>query len=371
MRRSAVAKERFLFDSGGGVSNITPEFAGMIGCKPWGQISGTRMTGQRLDMRRCDNVVVSLGSYQSESGPIGVFDLGKVLPGSMKGIDGTIAFDLFASREIRLSYAHHTLQILDPISLTRATAGEHSMPIHIVRDAEGMALTVNLPVPTTEGLAWFEVDSGNTSQWVLVGNHLAVNFQLDPSIKTPQHITFKLADGSSSTGSARVLDLILDGNLGARFLSHYDLTLDLSHALAWIHPVGPQIVDPSWFCPFIDLQCYRFHSFRNNWNSIRGRNAISVLDIMHNREPRIGKIQTNKATGAFRRSLWQHRSGNLDVRNPSICSVEDHLERTTSRKPLTSLACLDVQYEQHSIEHRRDHDATTVRGRRGIKRLSH
>jgi hypothetical protein len=228
----------FLFDSGSGVSNITPEFAGKIGCKPWGLISGARMTGQRLDMQRCDNVAVRLGAFQSGPGTIGVFDLGKVLPPSMSGIDGTIALDVFASRTVRFSYFHHTLEILDPSSVEKTAELGRSMPIHIVRDAEGMALTVNVPVHTADGIAWFELDSGNTSPWVLVGKHLASNFDLDPTVKTPQHISLSLTNGSSFVGSARPMDLILDGNLGTGFLMQYDVTVDLLHARAWIHPVS-------------------------------------------------------------------------------------------------------------------------------------
>lgn len=227
----------FLFDTGSGVSNITPQFANKIGCKPWGQISGLRMNGQRLDMQRCDNVSIRLGTYQSKPATIGVFDLGKVLPSSMSGIDGTIALDVFASRSLRFSCAQHNLQILDPISLAKTTAGERPIPIHIVRDAEGMALTVNLPVRTASGIAWFELDSGNTSPWVLVGKHLADEFHLDPRLKTPQHVNIILDDGSTFAGSARLLDLILDGNLGTSFLSQYDVTVDLSHGLAWLHPI--------------------------------------------------------------------------------------------------------------------------------------
>src|ERR687892_681700 len=44
----------FLFDTGGGISYISPSFAKTIGCKPWGLTGGFTMTGQRLDMSRCD-----------------------------------------------------------------------------------------------------------------------------------------------------------------------------------------------------------------------------------------------------------------------------------------------------------------------------
>src|SRR6185312_848153 len=46
----------FACDSGEGVSMISPELAQAIGCKPWGQVTGFRMTGERLDAPPCDGI---------------------------------------------------------------------------------------------------------------------------------------------------------------------------------------------------------------------------------------------------------------------------------------------------------------------------
>jgi hypothetical protein len=85
----------FLFDSGSGVSSLSPEFAVAIGCRPWGQITGFRMTGQRLDMQRCDNITVSIAGRSFPASTVGVFDISKYLPSDVGHIDGTIALDLF------------------------------------------------------------------------------------------------------------------------------------------------------------------------------------------------------------------------------------------------------------------------------------
>lgn len=41
----------FLFDTGEGVSSITPQFAAQIGCRPWRQITGFQMGGNRAGDR--------------------------------------------------------------------------------------------------------------------------------------------------------------------------------------------------------------------------------------------------------------------------------------------------------------------------------
>ena len=228
----------FLFDTGGGVSNVTPAFAAAIGCTPWGQISGYTMTGQRLDMKRCDHVAVKLGKSTFALETVGVFDGTAMMPPGAPHLDGTIALDTFAGRALLLSYTQRQITVLDDRGLGSATAGRTALPLHLVRDAEGVALSVNLPVSTPLGVAWFEMDSGNTSPWLLVGKHLASVLQLRPDDREAQPLHLTLSDGSKVAGMTRVLDLTLDGNLGTAFLSSYDVVLDLAHAKAWVKPAA-------------------------------------------------------------------------------------------------------------------------------------
>jgi hypothetical protein len=127
----------FLFDSGSGVSSLSPEFAVAIGCRPWGQITGFRMTGQRLDMQRCDNIRVSIAGRLFPASTVGVFDISKYLSSDVGHIDGTIALDLFSNQAFTLSYGGHFIRLLDQSSLANETRGLRSMPVHLVRDAEG------------------------------------------------------------------------------------------------------------------------------------------------------------------------------------------------------------------------------------------
>lgn len=233
LRATVAGREgTFLFDSGSGISSLSPAFAASVGCHPWGQLTGFRMTGQRLDMTHCDKVAFTLSGRSLPASTVGVFDLAKFLPSEVGQIDGTIALDLFANQAFTFSYADHFIRLLDQPALSRETIGLHSMPIHVVRDAEGLALTVNLPVITPAGTAWFEMDSGNTSDLVLVNKSLAPLFPLPTD--GLQDVSIDLEDGTAFRGGARVLDLILDGNLGSSFLSKHNVTIDLLHQTAWI-----------------------------------------------------------------------------------------------------------------------------------------
>jgi hypothetical protein len=229
----------FLFDSGGGVSSITPEFAAVVGCHPWGQITGFRMTGERMDLQRCDGIAFTFAGRSFPAGTVGVLDLSKYLPSGLGHIDGTIALDVFANQAFTFSYTGHFIRFHDARGLEQRTKTLHVMPVRVVRDAQGLALSVDFPVLTPAGTAWFEMDSGNTSSFVVMGKHLASLFRLYPDNKEPQKVNLTLADGTSFEAGVRVLDLVMDGNLGTSFLSRYDVTLDLAHQTGWVTPYTP------------------------------------------------------------------------------------------------------------------------------------
>src|SRR5678815_1358274 len=70
----------FMFDTGGGISYVSPLFAQTIGCKVWGQLSGFVLTGQRLDMPRCDDLVFDVQGQSLRAPIAGVFDIMKFMP---------------------------------------------------------------------------------------------------------------------------------------------------------------------------------------------------------------------------------------------------------------------------------------------------
>ena len=226
----------FVFDTGGGISYLSPSFAQSIGCKPWGQLSGFVLTGQRLDMKRCDNLTFYI-DRQPFSAPIaGIFDLMKFMPPDVPKIDGSIGLDVFADRAITLSLAERTLTVESTSSRNARIFQGREVPIRLVREVEGVALAVVVGVVTPEGTAWMEIDSGNGGANV-VAAHIAPLLNLKTGMKEPQPARFNLAGGIPVTGEARVNEtLIMDGNIGTRFLIDWNLTLDLARGRAWLAP---------------------------------------------------------------------------------------------------------------------------------------
>ena len=226
----------FIFDTGGGISYISPLFAQTVGCKPWGQITGFMLTGQRLDMPRCDGLSFDTQGHHFTAPTFGVFDIMKYMPPNVPRIDGSIGLDVFAGHAVTLSLMQKQLIVESPASLAARAKHGKEVPIRLVREAGGVALTIYVAVPTPEGMAWMELDSGNGGANV-IGKHLAPLLKLDASKKEPQPANFSIAGGIPVEGMARVNDsLIMDGNIGTRFLINWDLTLDLSKGRAWLAP---------------------------------------------------------------------------------------------------------------------------------------
>jgi hypothetical protein len=228
----------FIFDTGGGISYISPAFAQTVGCKPWGQLTGFMLTGQRLDMPRCDGLSFDVEGHSFAAPTSGVFDMMKHMPPDVPRIDGSVGLDVFAGKAVTLTLSQRKLIVESPASLAARIKRAKEVPIRFVREAGGVSLTVYVAVPTPEGMAWMELDSGNGGANV-IGKHLAPLLKLDPGKKEPQPASFQIAGGIPVEGMARVNDtLIMDGNIGTRFLIHWVLTLDLSSGRAWLAPAS-------------------------------------------------------------------------------------------------------------------------------------
>jgi hypothetical protein len=225
----------FLFDTGEGVSMISSELAKAIGCKPWGRISGFRMLGDRVDAPHCDGIALGLEGQRLNAPSVIVYDLMKLFPADAPRLDGSLGLDLFAGRAITLELARRTLTVENQRSLAVRVAHATEVPIRIVRDAEGLALSTAIGVTTPAGTAWMELDSGSVG--IIVSSAIASLLNLDPQSKGAQPVRFTIGGRVPVVGSARVVDgMIMDGILGMSCLEKWTLTLDLVSGRAWIAP---------------------------------------------------------------------------------------------------------------------------------------
>ncbi len=196
------------------------------------------MTGERLDFQRCDDLQFKTAQVLLKAPIFGVLDIMGMLPKGAPHLDGSLGLDIFAGRTITFDESGQTLTIESAESFKARIRHGKEVPIRIVRDAEGVALTMDVAVPTPLGMAWMEMDSGNAGTLV-IAKHLASQFRLDPDKKDPQSVKFEIAGGIPVEGQVMTPDLIKDGNLGARFFKKWVLTVDLATGRAWLSQAMP------------------------------------------------------------------------------------------------------------------------------------
>lgn len=224
----------FLFDSGMGLSMITPATAAQMGCKPWGQTTGFRATGERVDMQKCNAAHLDIAGVALSMPTLAVFDLMKLMPAGMAPLSGAIGLDAFAGRQITIQSHAQRLVLETPDSLATRIRRAHAIPLRVVRDAQGAALTVDVGMPTHAGMVWMELDTGNRSGAHMIGKHVAALLGLKPDMPGPQTIDVDVAPGIRLKGDAVVSNLIMDGDIGSQFLDQWDLTLDLKAEKGWL-----------------------------------------------------------------------------------------------------------------------------------------
>ena len=225
----------FLLDTGGGLTMLTPETAKALGCKSWGQVTGFRMRGDRLDTPRCNDVHLPLKGTSVAVPLAGVWDFSKVLPKDAPPLGGSIALDAFAGRVVTLDLTENTLTLETQASLKERIRHATEVPMRFTREIGGAALVPYVAVETPQGRIWMELDSGSNGD-VIVNRPLAEALGLDPKAKGVQPFVLSLGGVLSVKTKGSVDDLIVDGDIGALVLKRWAITLDLAHEKLWLTP---------------------------------------------------------------------------------------------------------------------------------------
>jgi hypothetical protein len=234
VRVDVGGKERlFQFDTGGGNTFIAPEIAKELACEKGARVVGFRMTGDKLEAPRCDDVALKIGGHAFTVPTAGVYQVGEF---NAKGVtvDGLLALDVFEGKTITLDFAGLKLIVETPESAARRIAGATELPARLIREAGGYSLTVDVQVPSKVGHLGFQIDSGNGGT-LLIAKPYAAAFGFDPD-KGPTTGSFPIGGGIEASGFVMPAGITLDGNLGMPFLKNYLVTLDLEKGRVWFRP---------------------------------------------------------------------------------------------------------------------------------------
>ena len=213
----------FLFDTGAGVTAVTPQTARKLGCTPHGQDIGFRMSGERVSFARCGRMDLRSGNWSATIDPAGVFDLAAVMPAELPPLDGILGLDAFRGRVITIDWPAGKIAVEDstdegiasrlPILETRFATGE-----------SGRFLTAFVPVAASTGQLWLLLDSGNIAG-TMIARSVVDEGLLHPSADGAA--TLAISGRPPVVMPIRTSDLIIDGALGTAFLAAGPVTLDL------------------------------------------------------------------------------------------------------------------------------------------------
>ncbi|MCP4545185.1 MAG: hypothetical protein GY835_01815 [bacterium] len=224
----------FLFDTGGGVTAITPELAQRLGLEPSGRITAWRKSGERLDLARCGELEFSLADHTLHA-PAVLFNLKQLLPPNWPEVGGLLSLHSFQGRVITLDASRAELTIETPVSLSKRIASMSEMKIRFSRQGGGSTLDILVAAATPNGEIWLELDNSNIGP-LLLAPHALVQAGLkrvaDPTMWVGE-TTLDFVGLGPIDVQAEEHEMIYDGLINAATIEKLILTMDLQNGRMW------------------------------------------------------------------------------------------------------------------------------------------
>lgn len=227
---------KMLFDTGGGITAISPALAREIGCETTGTVTGLRFTGQRLDAPVCRDVELKVGGIAIRT-DVAVMDLGPMLGNNAPPVDGMVSLATLAGLAVTLDLAASRLWIESASSLAARTRKMTELAFRPATGIDGSQLSPFLGVPTRRGTVWLEWDSGHSATtFVSPGTASLLGV---PDGAASGEIELALAPSRRAHVPVVVRkDLVIDGVLGAAVVARGTWTLDLAADRCWAGPIA-------------------------------------------------------------------------------------------------------------------------------------
>jgi len=236
--RVAGRDVEYLFDTGGGVTVISPEDSVTLGCVPGSKGFGVRLTGEPLRGRNCANVNLTIGHMESRT-DAGVMDLAKLLGPGAPPVHGMISLMSFRGRLLTLDLAADRLIVETPQSFAERTRHMTPIDVRLATGPNGGELEAFVGLTARNGAKlWFEWDSENNAS-TLIAPSAAALLGADTT-STALDVPVQFAEGVSATVPAHLKsDMIHDGVLSAGFLERATWSVDLEHGRMWVGSIAP------------------------------------------------------------------------------------------------------------------------------------
>jgi len=272
----------YLFDTGGGVTVISPRDSTILGCTPGGRSFGVRLTGEVLSGRVCAGVPLGIGPWTMTT-DAGVMDLGRMLGPQAPPVRGMISLNAFAGRALTFDFAHERMIVETPASLASRTVGMTPVPMRIATGEHGDQLVVYVGVRTPRGaMLWMEWDSENNASTLMPPASVALLG--GDSARRMLDLPVSLAPGLDVVVPVMLKnDMIHDGVLSAAFLERATWTVDLARGRMWVGPVAPlaTVTDSAASSPAVPPRKDPVGVYRSI-TVVGGRPHVGVMEVSRN-----------------------------------------------------------------------------------------
>jgi len=224
----------FFFDTGGGLTVITPAVADSLGIVQFGQVTGFRMSGERVDLTRCEETTMRIGPREIRVEPT-VFDLMSLIPPGLPEVGGLVSLHTFRDQAITIDLGAATLVMETAASLKERVAGMAPLSIRFSRQAAGESIDLMVEAKAQTGTLWLEVDTGNTGS-VLLATHALEQLGLvagEDVAPWSGQVSLDIIGLGEIEVTAVETDLICDGVLNIETIKKLILSIDLATERAW------------------------------------------------------------------------------------------------------------------------------------------
>lgn len=235
------ATHSMLFDTGGGVTAISPALAKQLSCESTGTSIGLRMTGERVETPLCRDIELRVGGQLIHT-EAAVIDLAAMLGKDGPKVDGMVSLATLDGFAVSLDLARDTLTVESARSLAARTKKATTVPFRRATGSSGGQLSPFAGLATKDGTVWLEVDSGHGGSATFVSPQAAK--LLGDAGRGEVDLTFAPKLVAHAPIVVRK-DLVLDGVLSAATLARSTWTFDLRSDALWVGPFAPIVALPA------------------------------------------------------------------------------------------------------------------------------
>lgn len=226
----------FLFDTGGGNTLISPVVAKEIGCQPFGQNTGFNAGGTKIQMKRCDNVDIKLGDFQTRLSSTGVFEIMQLFSPDAKEIGGIVSLHTFQNQKITIDLAGNKLIVETDKTFAERIKDMKKLESRIGSQGGGAFIDIFVAANTPKGKIWLEFDTGNFSTLQLAPHAqemLGINFDAPNRAKMTKPVKLDIIGLGEIEMPGREREMIYDGMLNYDTIQKMVVTIDLKNGEMW------------------------------------------------------------------------------------------------------------------------------------------